>query len=95
MGQGVTKVLAVVRCSIINYPQTEARFSARLIELSSGKETPIPATVLSHSEEEDNKIYLLELETGELKPGSYTLYLIAEDINANPISSALSTFSVR
>jgi len=95
MGQGVTKVLAVVRCSIINYPQTEARFSARLIELSSGKEAPIPATVLSHSEEEDNKIYLLELETGELKPGSYTLYLIAEDMNANPISSALSTFSVR
>jgi hypothetical protein len=96
IGQGATpRILAVLRCSIINYPESEARLSARLIDLSSGKEAALPTAVLSQSQQDDNKIYLLELETGELKPGRYALYLTAEDTNGNPVSTSSATFIVR
>jgi len=88
-------LLAVLRCSIINYPESAVRISARLIDLSSGEELDLPTAVLDQSDQDDNKIYLIGLETGELKPGSYALYVTANDMNANPVSTTSVTVVVR
>ena len=96
IGRGaIPRILAVLRCSIIDYPEAAARISARLIDLSSGKEAALLTVVLDQSEQDENKIYLLELETGELKPGKYALYLTASDMNANPVSTSSATFIVK
>jgi len=52
-------------------------------------------SVLDQYEEENAKIYLIELATGELKPAIYSLYIFTEDMNNQPISYAKSTFPVR
>jgi hypothetical protein len=95
MEPGLTRLRAVLRCSIIQYDQKEVGLSARLIELSTGKEMVLPINVLGQSQDEDNKIFLLEFETGELSPGTYALYITAVEAETGPVSSTFSTFLVR
>ncbi len=93
--QGTTKLLAMVRCSIIDIQQPEVKFSGHLIHLSTSKKTPLSLSVLNKYQEKDTQIYLIELATGELIPGKYSLYLIAEEMNTKLKSPTSTTFIIR
>ncbi|MFQ6082479.1 MAG: VWA domain-containing protein [Candidatus Aminicenantia bacterium] len=91
----VSKLLAVVRCSIINIQQPEVQFSAYLIHLSTGKKIPLSLSVLNQYQEEDIQIFLIKLPIGGLQPGKYSLYLFAEEMNTKSKSHTSTTFIVR
>lgn len=93
--QGITKLLAMVQCSIIDIQQPEMIFSGHLIHLSTSKKTPLSLSVLNKYQEKDTQIYLIELETGELITGKYSLYLIAEEMNTKLKSHTSTTFIIR
>ncbi len=95
LNQGISKLLAVVRCSTSNIQKPEIRLSAHIIHLSSGKKTPLSLSVLNQSQEEDTQIFLLELQIDELQPGRYSLYLSAEEMTTQSRSHVMTTFLVR
>jgi hypothetical protein len=92
LNQGISKLLAVVRCSTFNIQQPE---SAHLIQLSSGKKTPLSLSVLNQSQEEDTQIFLLELQIDEPQPGRYSLHLSAEEMTTQSRSHIMTTFLIR
>jgi hypothetical protein len=95
LNQGISKLLAVVRCSTFNIQQPEIRLSAHLIHLSSGKKTPLSLSVLNQSQEEDTQIFLLELQIDEPQPGRYSLHLSAEEMTTQSRSHIMTTFLIR
>jgi VWFA-related protein len=95
LNQGISKLLAVVRCSTSNIQQPEIRLSAHLIHLSSGKKTHLSLSVLNQSQEEDTQIFLLELQIDELQPGRYSLQLSAKEMTTQSRSHIMTTFLIR
>jgi len=106
VGQGVSKLLGAVRCSVCDVRPPEAEpseeelsieieFSARLIDLNSGDEAIFAPSLLQNYQDEDDLVYLLELPTGELKPSRYSLYLFAKERNTQSVSFVSSTFTVK
>ncbi len=93
--QGTYKLLAFVRLSITGIPNPEIQLLSYLIHTSSGKKIPISLSVLNRIKERDTQAYLVELYTGELEPGRYTLYLFAEEINTKSRSHSMTTFTVK
>jgi len=93
--QGTTKLLAMVRCSIIDIQQPEVKFSGHLSPLSTSKKTPLSLSVLNKYQEKDTQIYLIESATCELIPVKYSLHLIAEEMNTKLRSHTSTTFIIR
>ncbi len=84
MGQiekGTKSLFAVLRCSFSGIQDPEIKLSASLIHRLNNAAKKPPAKVLIHKKyhEEDTDIFLIELQTGELKPGEYFLYLLADE----------------
>lgn len=95
LNQGMSKLLAVVRCSIFNIYQPEIRLSAHLTHISSGERTSLSLSVLNQYREDDTQIYLTELPINKLLPGRYTLHLFAEEMNTKSKFNVTTTFLVR
>jgi len=77
--QANTLVPALLRCSIVNMPNSEINLSASLLEKSSGKITPLTLIMLSEELKEDEKRLLVNLYIPELPPGEYTLNFTATE----------------
>ncbi len=93
--QGTHKLLASVRLSITDIPNSEIQLLFHLIHTPSGKKIPISLSILNRIKEGDAQAYLVELSTEELKPGRYTLYLFAEETNTKSRSYSMTTFTVK
>lgn len=95
LNPAVSNLLAVARCSIINIHQPQIQLSAHLIHLSSGEKIPLSLSILNQYQEQDTQIFLIELPKVKLRPGKYSLYLFAKEMNNKLKSHANSTFIVR
>jgi hypothetical protein len=95
--QGTSSLWAAVRCSFSGIPPPEIQLSANLIHSSSGRGRAIPATItiLERYHDADTEIFLLSIQTEELKPGEYFLYLFAADGLTQSRSGTNTTFEVR
>jgi VWFA-related protein len=95
LDRGVSKLLAVLRCSIINIPEPEVEFSAHIVQQTSGQKIPLPFSFISSKEEdEQTDILLIELQLPGLMPGQYSLEIIAEETTTQSKSKAVRTFRV-
>ena len=89
-----TKLFASVRCTGSGSTKAEIVFSSSIINISSGEKITVLVSLLNQSEQRGASIFLLELMTGDLKPGEYSLYLFAEDTRSGLKAVTNSVFSV-
>jgi VWFA-related protein len=95
LDRGISRILAIVRCSAINIPNPEIGLSAYLSEYPSGKRIPLSVSILSSEKQEETDVLLLELRLPELKAGRYSLELVAEESNSQSRSEAKASFDLR
>jgi len=91
---GTLKLLLLAPCSIINVPQTQMNISAHLIQQATGKEVPLELTIIDKSARQELLVLMIQLLTEELKPGKYSLYLFAKDLNSKLGSRVNTSFIV-
>jgi VWFA-related protein len=79
IGTETAKVYAVLPVSFFGVARPELTLAARLVETATGKGRSLPLVVLKKTEDEHSETYFLELTTGPLPPGAYSLYLFVQD----------------
>jgi VWFA-related protein len=95
MSEGVKKLMVLMPCSIIQSQKSNMVLRAQLVDLGSGECKFLPLSVVSQQQVEDTITYQIELETGELRPGKYTLYFFAEESETHkPLSFVRSSFGI-
>jgi len=96
LDQGISKLLAAVRCSVVDIQEPEIDISVNLIQHPSGEKIPLSSSILSRKKEDGNMdIFLIELQLPELKPGRYSLEITAEEKTTKLKSQATRTFQVK
>lgn len=95
LNKGASKLLAVMRYTIIDIQEPEFHLSACLTEPSSGLEIPVSFSTLSTKKEEEMSILLIEFQTPELQPGKHFLNLIVEELKTKSKSQISSEIQVR
>jgi hypothetical protein len=95
--QGTNHLRAAIRCELPEAQPADIQLSANLIHSSSGTGGAIPATItiLERYHDVDTEIFLLSIQTEELKPGEYFLYLFAVDGQTQSRSGTNAAFQVR
>ena len=78
----IDRFQAVIHCSLRNLTNPRLKFTAALIEKSTGKSTSLPLTVLSGKKEGGEGTLLIELKMPEMDPGEYVLMLYAVDLTS-------------
>ena len=84
IGKGTGRLQAMVRFLPGKTGGPEVAFSGSFIHEATQERTPVGITIVERREEGDSSVFTLELAFGELKPGPYVLYLIAEDASSGP-----------
>jgi hypothetical protein len=93
---GISKLRAVVKCSIADIKEPEVEFLAYLSQSSTGPNIPLSISILSaENATEQMDILLIEFQIPELPSGEYRLNLIAEEITTKSRSHVSRTFRVR
>ncbi len=92
---GTSKLLAILRCSVVEIPEPEIDISAYLVERESAQKAPLVLSILSSKAQGEADILLLELQLPELKTGDYTLEISAEEIKTHSKSEVATQFRVR
>ena len=95
LDKDVSKLLAVVRCSVADIQKPEVNISAHLVEKESGKITELSLSIPASESKEKTDILLLEIQLPELKPGEYTIEITAEEANSKQKSQTRTKFRVR
>lgn len=95
LNQGISKLLALMRYSIIDIQEPEFHLSACLIHLSSGQKIPLSFSILSTKKEEEISTLLTEFQIPELESGKYSFNLIAEELKTKSTSQISSRIQVR
>ena len=95
--RGTSRVWAAVRCSFSGIPPPDIQLSANLIHNSANTGRAIPASIsiLERYHDVDTEIFLLSIQTEELIPGEYFLYLFAVDGQTQSRSGTNTTFEVK
>ncbi|UCE22403.1 MAG: VWA domain-containing protein [Candidatus Aminicenantes bacterium] len=93
--RNVSKLLAVVRCSVADIQKPEVNITAHLFEKESGNKTELPFSILNSERKEKTDVLLLEIHLPELKPGDYAIEMIAEEKNSKQRSQTKTSFIVK
>ena len=93
--KGISKLLAVVRCSYKEIEEPKIELSAHLIHHPSGEKTRLSFSVLRAEKEESSNVVLIELDLPEMVPGRYSLEMTAQESTKGQKSSAVQSFEVR
>ena len=90
-----TKMLrAALRITSIG-PNPEIELAAQLEEIGGAGLRSVPITILRESTDGPTKKLLLELESGELKPGQYALCLTAKEKGGQAVAQSAAMITVR
>ncbi len=80
---GAESLCAALRCVWTSAQAASVRpelsFSAWLIPAGSDKKTDLTVNLLGVTNQEQARVFLLEFELPELKPGGHSLHIVAED----------------
>ena len=88
------KFYGVLPISFFGVFRPELTLAARLVETATGKGRSLPLVVLKKTEDEHSETYFLELKTGPLPPGAYSLFLFVQD-KAGFKKAFISSFRAR
>jgi hypothetical protein len=91
---GLIRLFAAVRCSA-NGPDADFDLSASLADAAAQVRTDVPVSVLKRSRDGQTVLTLVELGTGELRPGRYNLQFVAKEKGGPSAASATVEFIVR
>ncbi len=94
IGTETAKIYAVLPVSFFGVAKPEIALAAQLVEAATGKSRPLPLVVLKKTEDGHSETYFLELTTGPLPPGAYSLYLFVQDKNGFK-KTFISTYQTR
>jgi len=94
---GTDHVWAAVRCSFSGIQPPDIKLSANLIHKSGKTGGGIPAsiTILDRYHDADTEIFFLSIQTAELLPGEYFLYLFATNGQTQLRSGTNTSFSIK
>jgi VWFA-related protein len=96
LSQDTNRLLVLLPSSIIRFEKSNMNLSAHLVNLSSGERRILPLTILGQQQEEAAITYALEVQTDNLPPGKYSLYLFAEDSESHhPFTYVTCPLAVR
>ena len=87
----IEKLLGVIHCSMRNLTNPKLKFTAALIEKTTGRSTSLPLTILSGKREGGEGTLLIELKMPEMEPGEYLLMLYAVDLTSKYQSQTSSS----
>lgn len=80
----ISKILGIVRYSVVGIPEAEVSFSASLMRPSLGQGIELPFSIISvekQESEEKTVILLMEFQFRDLEAGEYFLSLSAEELS--------------
>lgn len=95
LNQETAKLYVLTRYSLKGIQNPNIKYSVRLIQLFSGRKMPLTSLLIDKYQDSEKQTCLLELQIKRLSPGTYQLYIFAEDANSKSISHALSSFMVK
>jgi len=97
LDQKISKLLAIMRCSVVDIKKPEIDISAHLIRNLTGEKIQLSSNLLSTEgkKDEDTDLLLIELQLPELKAGRYVLEIVAEELSTKLKSGVTRTFKVR
>ena len=95
MDLGISKLLAVLRYSVINIEDPDIVFSAYLVKESSGEKIALEYRILSRKKEQGLDVLLMELPMPLLLSDSYTLEIRADEQKTKSKTQVKRTFVVR
>jgi len=94
--QGIKKLLAVLRLSNVDVPESEIEIYAHLIDHSSNQKIPLHNTSIHAAEKrEGTDVLLIEFLLPELEAGEYSLEIIAEEMTTKEKSQTTRNFRIR
>ena len=91
---GTAKLVAALRCSAAE-KSPEFDISAVLQEASAPASASVPVVLIKETQADKTTLILAELGTGELRPGRYTLQLIAKEKGSPVAGTATLDFTVK
>jgi len=89
--KNISKIQAVLHCSMQKLTKPLLKFSATLIENSSGQSTTLPLSILSGKKEGEMGTLLTEIKIPEMIPGEYVLVIAVEDTSSKARSQTSTT----
>lgn len=89
-----TSVFALVRCQFSDSIRPEVTFSSYASYASSGEKFPVSTRVINSYNQEGAQVYFLELSTGELRPGQWSLDVSIEETRSNQRATTSRDFVV-
>lgn len=96
LDQSTSKLLAVVRCSIVGIQEPDVKLSAHLIQKpEEEEEMPLSFSIIDSKKKKETYILFLEFHLPRLNPGTYSLNLIAEDAKTRQKSQIGRIFQVK
>lgn len=91
--RGAPNILAMIRCSVFDTPQAKVTLYARLVHQQTGNAIPLSLSSES-TQQEDTLIFSQELQTHDLPPGKYYLYLFATEMNTQAKAHTNTAFTI-
>lgn len=95
LGEGTPSLCAAVRCDWTGAQQPDIQFSASLQAEGLDQEIPLTVNVLGTGGQDNTYFFILEFELPELKPGLYSLHVLAGDQATKSSSGTASGFAVK
>ena len=93
--EGMQSILAVIHCSVRNLTNPRVRFTAHLVEKSSGESIPLAVSILSGKKEGEMGTILAKLKLPDIAPGEYVLVIVAEDTSSQARSQTFVPCRIR
>ena len=95
LDQGTTKLLGVVRYSVIGVEKSNIELSIYIKKSSSEQKILLPFSIVASEKKGESDILLVEIQLQELKPGDYSLEFVTEEITSNSKSQSTRTFRIK
>jgi VWFA-related protein len=89
-----SKVLAIVRSTVLDIPNAQIEFSASLKPSAEGDEILLEPSILSGKRQGKTDVLLLEFPLPKLRPGHYTLSITAKDENSEAKAEVSRTIRI-
>jgi VWFA-related protein len=93
--KGTSKILALIPFRQTSLSQADITYKAHLIHFSSRQNIPVACAELEQMSKEGFQVQSLELELGDLSPGEYVLYILAQDSLIKETSYAYTTLTIK
>jgi hypothetical protein len=89
-----TSLFALVRCQVSDPIRPEVTFSSYASYAPSGEKFPVSTCVINSYNQEGAQVYFLELSTGELRPGQWSLHISLEEARSRQRVTTSRDFAV-